>query len=147
MKDMQTYVEICVDDTEQPQIDLRQQTLICHILTNNIIFWQFLSVLAFEKETQFSLHVLACDKKTRQSQVIQHSFSGEIIEYAFKWMSSFSSQNNSVNAHLTLVYKYLVMVLKVAIFLKYFSKLTKHLFLKKVFISPNISMLLHVCHN
>lgn len=38
LKDMQPYAKISVDDTEQPQIDLREQALVCHILTNSIIF-------------------------------------------------------------------------------------------------------------
>lgn len=42
VKDMQTYAKISVDDTEQPQIDLREQALVCHILSYSTIFRQFL---------------------------------------------------------------------------------------------------------
>lgn len=38
VKDMQTYAKVSVDDTEQPRIDLREQTLVCQKLTNSIIF-------------------------------------------------------------------------------------------------------------
>lgn len=120
VKDMQTYAKISVDDTEPPQIDLREQALVCHILSDSTLFWQFLWVLAFEKDTKLSLYVMACERETRESKVVPHGFSDEIIEYGFKWMSSFSSRNNSMNTHLTLVCKYLVMFLKVIIFLKYF---------------------------
>lgn len=37
MKGVQTYAKTMVDDIEQPQMDFREQILVCYILTYNII--------------------------------------------------------------------------------------------------------------